>query len=249
VQAGKESSAGAVLGRFHEWSVPTTDILASIEFYERLGFTQAKTREVWPHPYAALTDGRIVIGLHRSPSRAASLTFVLPDVASRYDELERRGFELAYRRTGAEVFHEIGLLDPSGQRVVLLEARTYSPADRGPETTSRCGYFCALGLPAAHFDAARRFWEPLGFVAAAELAAPYPHVRLTSDHLNIVLHRPRMHAGPLLIFADDDAAARVAHLRDLGIEPRRLPAGAGVADHALLEAPEGTRLLLLGAEI
>ena len=244
-----DSAAGAVLGRFHEWSVPTQDILASIEFYERLGFTQAEARDVWPHPYAALTDGRIVVGLHQSPARTASLTFVLPDVASRCSELEARGFEITYRRTGAEVFHEIGLSDPSGQRVVVLEARTYSPADRSPAATSLCGYFCALGLAAPDFGAARRFWEPLGYVAADELQEPYPHVRLTSDHLNIVFHRPSMHAGPLLVFAADDAVGRAARLRDFGLAPRRLPGGPGTADLALFEAPEGTRLLLLGAEI
>jgi len=30
-----------VLGRFHEISIQTTDIRESVEFYERLGFTQA----------------------------------------------------------------------------------------------------------------------------------------------------------------------------------------------------------------
>jgi catechol 2,3-dioxygenase-like lactoylglutathione lyase family enzyme len=243
------------LGRFHEWSAPTRDILASVEFYERLGFTQAATREVWPHPYGALTDGRIVIGLHQNPARTASLTFVLPDVASRCAELERHGFEIAYRRTGAEMFHEIGLVDPGGQSMVLLEARTYSPPDRPPEATSRCGYYCALGLPAADFETARRFWEPLGFVAGEELETPYPHLRLTSDHLNLVLHRPRMLPGPALIFTDDDMAGRIAGLREAGIEPHRpqgsrgLPAGLDPATHALLQAPEGTLLLLLGAEI
>jgi predicted lactoylglutathione lyase len=249
VRAVTDFAVGAALGRFHEWSVPTQDILASIEFYERLGFTQAEVREVWPHPYAALTDGRIVVGLHQSPARTPSLTFVLPDVASRCGELERRGFEVAYRRTGTEVFHEIGLTAPGGERVVVLEARTYSPTDRDPAATSQCGYFCALGLPVPDFDAARRFWEPLGYIAADELEEPYPHVRLTSDHLNIVFHRPRMYAGPLLVFAADDAAERAARLRDFGIEPRRLTGGPQTADLALFEAPEGTRLLLLGAEI
>lgn len=243
------------LGQFHEWSTPSRDILASVEFYERLGFTQAATREVWPHPYAALTDGSIVIGLHQNPARAASLTFVLPGVASRCAELEQHGFEIAYRRTGADMFHEVGLVDPGGQSIVLLEARTYSPPERLPEAASHCGHHRALGLPAADFEAARRFWEPLGFVAGEELGAPYPHLRLTSDHLNLILHRPRTLPGPALIFTDDDMAGRIARLRETGIDTQRslgsrgLPAGLDPAAHALLQAPEGTLLLLLGAEI
>ncbi len=239
-----------MLGRFHEFSVPTADILASVEFYERLGFTQAQAREVWRHPYGVLTDGRISIGLHQSPAREASLTFVQPDVASRCAELERGGLRLAYRRTGAEMFHEIGGTDPSGQRLVLLEARTYSPAGRRPEATSRCGYFAAVGLPCGDFEAARRFWEPLGFVAGEELEEPYPHLLLTSDHLNIALHRPRTLASAALVFVDAEMGERIARLRESGIEPRaRLPAGLDPAVNALLEAPEGTALLLLRAEL
>ncbi len=239
-----------MLGRFHEFSVPTADILASVEFYERLGFTQAQAREVWRHPYGVLTDGRISIGLHQSPAREASLTFVQPDVASRCADLERGGLRLAYRRTGAEMFHEIGGTDPSGQRLVLLEARTYSPAGRRPEATSRCGYFAAVGLPCGDFEAARRFWEPLGFVAGEELEEPYPHLLLTSDHLNIALHRPRTLASAALVFVDAEMGERIARLRESGIEPRaRLPAGLDPAVNALLEAPEGTALLLLRAEL
>ncbi len=239
-----------MLGRFHELSVPTADILASVEFYERLGFTQAPTRDVWPHPYGVLTDGRIVIGLHQSPARKASLTFVQPDVASRCVELERSGVQLAYRRTGAEMFHEAGFIDPSGQLIALLEARTYSPAGRRPEATSRCGYFAAVGLPAASFDAVRRFWEPLGFVAGEELEEPYPHLPLTSDHLSLAFHRPRMLAAPVLVFAEKDMAERIAYLREAGVEPRGgPPPGLDPAANALIEAPEGTLLLLLGAEL
>jgi catechol 2,3-dioxygenase-like lactoylglutathione lyase family enzyme len=238
-----------VLGRFLEFSVRTPDIRASVEFYERLGFEQAQTRDVWSHPYGVLTDGRIALGLHEHPAREISLTFVHPDVAERCAELERQGLELAYRHTGAEAFHEIGLDDPSGQRITIIEARTYSPAPRAPAATSLCGYFAELSLPATDFEAARLFWESLGFVATGELEKPYPRLTLTSDHLNLAFHAPRMLATPALVFASEDMAARIAQLRDLGVESKRkLPAQLNRPGNALFEAPEGTLLLLLSEE-
>jgi catechol 2,3-dioxygenase-like lactoylglutathione lyase family enzyme len=238
-----------VLGRFHEFSVPTPDIRASVEFYEQLGFSQAAVREVWPHPYAALTDGRIVIGLHQSASREVALTFVHQDVASRCAALERLGLKLAYQRTGAEAFHEIGLTDPDGQRITVLEARTYSPP---PErlTASLCGYFVELSMPARSLEAAQLFWEPLGFVATGQFEEPYPRSTLTSDLLNIAFHPPRMLASAALVFADEEMASRIARLRDLGIELRsKLPGSFDPARNALIEAPEGTLLLLLSGDI
>jgi len=234
-----------VLGRFLEFSIPTADIRASIEFYERLGFEQAQTRDVWSHPYAVLTDGRMTLGLHQDPARELALTFVHPEVAERGAALERQGLELTYRRTGAESFHEIGLDDPSGQRIRIVEARTYSPAPRAPTVTSLCGYFAELSLPATDFESAARFWEPLGFVAT-ELAEPYPRLLLTSDLLNLAFHAPRMLADPALVFTDQNMRERIAQLHDLGVpSKRKLPAGLDPAADALLQGPEGTVLLLL----
>ena len=48
-----------MLGRFLEYSIATPDIRASLEFYAKLGFSQAEVGEAWPHPYAVVTDGRI----------------------------------------------------------------------------------------------------------------------------------------------------------------------------------------------
>jgi catechol 2,3-dioxygenase-like lactoylglutathione lyase family enzyme len=104
-----------------------------------------------------------------------------------------------------------------------------------------------VSLPVADFAAAQSFWEALGFVAAAEEDTPYPHLSLTSDHLDIAFHRARLCERPLLVFRAADLPARLARLRALGVAlaalPRGLPAGA-----ALIEAPADTPLLLLPGE-
>ena len=57
-------SCALMLGRFLEISLHTPDIQESLEFYESLGFAQASVGEIWPHPYAVVTDGRLFLGLH-----------------------------------------------------------------------------------------------------------------------------------------------------------------------------------------
>jgi catechol 2,3-dioxygenase-like lactoylglutathione lyase family enzyme len=245
----------APLGRFHELSLQTPDIRGSVEFYERLGFKQALTGDTWSHPYGVLTDGRIALGLHANPAREASVTWVHPEVASLGAALERDGYVLEYRRTGAEEFNEIGLRDPAGQLIRVLEARTYSPPAIDKIESSLCGEFAALALRSLDFAAAKRFWEPLGFVAVEERERPFEHLALTSDHLDLVLHRVRQLGELALIFTPDASgesslAARTARLSAAGVEPlERLPAELDPAASALVESLEGLRLLLLGAEL
>jgi catechol 2,3-dioxygenase-like lactoylglutathione lyase family enzyme len=236
-------------GRFHEIGLQTANIRESVEFYERLGFTQADTNDTWTHPYGVLTDGRLFLGLHQRPFAAPALTFVRAGVAAFADELEARGIELETRRTGEESFNEIGFRDPDGQSVIVLEARTYSPSPRRDDETSLCGYFVELSLPSSNFEASRDFWEPLGFVATEEPDAPYAHLPLTSDHLDIAFHRPRTLDRPMLVFRDLNMRERLARIRALGVkETGELPRGLPPAANALIEAPEGTALLLLEGE-
>ena len=238
-----------MLGRFHEISIETTDIRTSVEFYERLGFTQATTTDTWQHPYGVLTDGRLFLGLHHRRGPASTLTFVRPGIAEHLAEFSGRGIGLTVCHTGEEIFNEIAFSDPFGQNVAVLEARTYSPVARRDSELSLCGYFGEISLPVTDFEAARQFWEPLGFVATDEAESPYVHLPLTSDHLDIAFHRPRTFDAPVIVFTDPDMSGRIARVRELGVKissalPRGVPPGA----NALIEAPEGTLLLLLQDE-
>jgi hypothetical protein len=239
-----------VLGRFHEIALQTRDIRASVEFYECLGFSQVETGETWTHPYGVLTDGRIFLGLHQRSFDSPALTFVHAGVARYAAELAAQGVTLAYRRTGEHEFHTLGLKDPGGQMLVVVEARTYSPVLRGPERAPLCGYFEEFSMPSTDFAQAKQFWEPLGFVATEETDVPYLHLPLTSDHLDIAFHRPRTLERPMLVFRDRGMRERLARLRDLEIgtwlEP---PKGLDSNTNAILEAPEGSVLLFLEEEL
>jgi catechol 2,3-dioxygenase-like lactoylglutathione lyase family enzyme len=235
-----------MIGRFHEISVHAPDVLASIAFYERLGFTQVTAGEAWPYPYAVVTDGRLAIGLHRRElAQSPLLAFVLPDLSAHLAALEQGGIEISERRLGSDVFNEASFTAAGGQLIRLLEARTYSPSQRAPGETSRLGWFEEYALPVADLGLAARDWERLGFVPAEEGDDPYPHVAMTSDSLNVALLHSGVLAHPALLFLDAAMPARIAALADAGVEfARRLPGKLDPTRHALIVAPEGTQLLL-----
>jgi hypothetical protein len=235
-------------GTFHEFSVAVHDVRGAVEFYERLGFSQATTTDTFTHPYGVLTDARLFIGLHERPGPSPTLTFVRPGIARSLDAFAAAGIHLTRCHTGEEVFNEIAFTDPFGHEVAILEARTYSPVARDAIDVSICGDFAEVSLPAGDFSAAQTFWEPLGFVAAEESEKPYPHLTLTSDHLDLAFHSPRLCTRPMLVFRAADMPARLERLRALGLAPEPAPAQVSAsAASALLDAPGGTPLLLLEA--
>jgi catechol 2,3-dioxygenase-like lactoylglutathione lyase family enzyme len=234
-----------VLGKFHEISVETADISESFAFYERLGFSQAGTTDTWPHPYGVMTDGRLFVGLHQFKFPSPVITYVHAGVAQHAHVIEKQGVELAWKRVGDESFNEFGFLDPSGQPVRVQEAPTHFSSNAEHGETSLCGDFAEYSIAGADFAAMRQFWEPLGFVALSESEEPYVRMSMTSDHLDLGVHRPRTLDQAMLVFASPDMGERIERLKGLGIEPAEdLPRGLDPRQSALLRAPEGTALLL-----
>jgi catechol 2,3-dioxygenase-like lactoylglutathione lyase family enzyme len=234
-----------VLGRFLELSLATPDIQASLDFYTKLGFSQAEVGEAWPHPYAVVTDGRICLGLHQEAMPAPAMTFVRPGLLKHLDTLEELGLQFEFRRLGNDVFNEVGWFDPSGQLIRLVEARTFSPSKRIVTDTSRCGYFLEIALPAPDRDASKAYWEQFGFVGIDEWEDRLPHVSCTSDYVNLGLYDPSHLRRATLRFEADDVGGTLARLAEFGISPTgEIPAPLRHGPAAVLIAPEGTPILL-----
>lgn len=235
-----------MLGRFLEVSVTAPDVLESLEFYRRLGFSEATVGETWSHPYGVATDGRIAIGLHTLEFASPSLTFVKRDLRPHVAKLGQLGIAPTFQKLGEDEFHEVGFTDPGGQMLTLLEARTFSPPDRSATDTSLCGYFTEFGVPQTDFSAAVRFWDALGFIATEESQEPFVRISLTSDHLDVGLYRPADFQKPVLLFVDDALPMRLEKIRSAGLEPEaRLPNALDPATCAMFIAPEGTQLVLM----
>jgi len=264
----------APLGQFLELALPTHDIAASVQFYERLGFTQRLTGDAWPHPYGVLGDGRLHLGLHQRPSaggtgrgsyeatallEAPTPCFVHAGLARQAERLRQYGLDPQVLQLGEESLHHLWLRDPGGHALLLQEARTFSPVQLDADTDdeldvrergragarSLCGEFLQLSLPESDFEAALAFWERAGFVGVPAEELPYAHQPLTSDQLNLAFHAPRSCDAALLVFEMVDPAETLARLGRQDILPlSRPPRALQHPGNVVLEAPEGTLLLL-----
>jgi catechol 2,3-dioxygenase-like lactoylglutathione lyase family enzyme len=236
-----------LLGRFLEVSVQTPDILESLAFYESLGFAQARVGDARSHPYAVVTDGRLNLGLHACEMASPVLTWVHPDLAPHAVELESLDVELDFSRLGEDAMHEIGFRDPSGQRIMLVEARTFSSPAASDLRASSLGYFEEFGVPVANLERSAAFWDSLGLVAFDPERVPFTRIVVSHRDLNVGLYDTDLR-NPVLTFSSPQMAERIAALREKGHRmPDRLPRGMDPKANALLEAPEGTWLLLTTA--
>ena len=78
-------------GAFGEFCHPVTDLSASIAYWEKLGFT-VKTKMTQPYPWAILSDGLMLIGLHQTKDfNYPAVTYFGINTDKRVEQLKRQG--------------------------------------------------------------------------------------------------------------------------------------------------------------
>jgi hypothetical protein len=236
-----------MLGRLIEISVPAREMLASWNFYRRLGFVVADSADVWPHRYAVVTDGRLALGLHESDLSGPTLTYVHPELKTYFPRLQQIGLEPIAEHFRDDGLHHVELASPDGQHIRLIEARSFSPTT--PSQGSLLGWFDQFMMLTQDRARAACFWERCGFIMMPEEKLPFEHVPLVSDTLNVGLHEHLRFGGSTLIFHVADIVETRELLERAGISPNStLPPGLDHRFDLVLSAPEGTRLLLTSVD-
>ena len=227
------------LGRFLEFSVRTPDILASLEFYKMLGFTELEIGEVWSHKYAVVSDGELSIGLHDRVFDGPSITFVQQDIAKHARQMTDHGFDFSFMRLDEDVFNELGFADRDGHMISMLEARTFNISEEA-EIDSQCGSWFELTLPVRDALRAAQFWAPIAPVLLEMREEPTTHMRFDAVGAPLGLSESIAVTAPSLCFKCPDRHGLMDFIEQNGFSFEKFPGyeGAFVA----IRAPEGTTL-------
>ena len=88
------------LGKFGEFSIPVQDRTKAMAFWMALGFEALHGAEI-PYPYAILSDGLIVVGLHQTPDFDETvLTYFATDMAQRIQQFEKMQVDIRGLKSG-----------------------------------------------------------------------------------------------------------------------------------------------------
>lgn len=106
------------IGMFGELSHPVKDIETSILFWDKLGFKPI-SRHTSPYPWAILTDGLAVVGLHQtSDFKQPIITYFAGDMPQRIDNLKAAGLSGFNHAPGDG---NMVLNTPENQKINLFE--------------------------------------------------------------------------------------------------------------------------------
>jgi hypothetical protein len=232
-----------MLGQFLEYSFAAQPLAEAFEFYRALGFQALPVGDQLAHPYVALFDDNVAVGLHDRDQPGPLLTFVRPRLRDYARAFRRLGIEIEREQLADHEFNQIAFADPNGQGVALIEARTFTRGDWDKRNVTACGAFAEYSVATDSIGRSRAFWEALGLEAVADGESPHAWLRLQGSGLVLGLHEAVFRPG--LTFRCTQLAARVDYLRAKGLNVR---AGGPLVEHAsdvaTLSGPGGHVLYL-----
>ncbi len=110
------------LGHFGEFSIPTRDLAASVEFYRQFDFEQIGGDVREPYPWAILFDGLVPIGLHQTDEfDETTITYFARNMGERIAALQSKGIEMTWTHendAGEPIRAQLG--SPDGQAIFLF---------------------------------------------------------------------------------------------------------------------------------
>ncbi|HKZ21743.1 MAG TPA: VOC family protein [candidate division Zixibacteria bacterium] len=108
-------------GIFGEFATPVRDLNSAVAFWQGLGF-EAKSVNQQPYPWAILSDGMNILGLHQTKDfDYPAITYFAPDMAERVKKLKEAGITAFsdWKGEGGSAGNFI-LTTPEGQRIFLF---------------------------------------------------------------------------------------------------------------------------------
>jgi hypothetical protein len=234
-----------MLGQLLEFAIHARPSAEALGFYEQLGFHSLSISDVRGGPYAALSDGALTLGLQAEEIDGPVPVFVRPNLKPHLRGLRRLGVRFDFTELAEDEFNRAGFRDPNGRLVMLVEARTFSPAPRALTDIFACGEFLEWSVATHSLAESESFWAALGFTRIADGATPHAWVRMAGRGLVVGFHESlRLASG--FSFRAPDLDARTQYLEAKNVQVTRgAPMAPPGTNAATLIAPERTPFYLV----
>lgn len=215
--------------RFLEVSLSTDQIIKDMAVYADIGFEERAVNEIVSHHYGVLGDDRFHLGLHEQEFSSPTITYVLPNLSHFAPKLGDL-VELEQAVISDTQFNHLSLIDPNGQRIRLIEARTFSPTfSDNLKSHGVLGRFMYLELP--HTTEREDFWMELERIIILESSDgdKPPLVRFNSssarltavysgDLDNLIMHSAQQGWQNFAVTEHNHGLFRTRHNLDIRIE-------------------------------
>ena len=222
------------------------DVIQSMAWWAKLGFTPTPGNTGRPDSAISLADGQIVITLVKDPLPTPILMFATPNIRMLKDSLDSLGIGVTYDVQGPTL-GELRLLSPSGVHLAVRPSATERRTPTTGDSNIVCGKLTEISVSVTDFPLKKevQYWTLLDFSERKVGTQPYPFSVITDGYINIGLHELRDIPSIGMTYFAPDMKDRIARLQKNGMTfIDEYKDSEGVLEHVYLASPDGQLVML-----
>ena len=222
------------------------DVIQSMAWWAKLGFTPTPGNTGRPDSAISLADGQVVITLVKDPLPTPILMFATPNIRMLKDSLDSLGIGVTYDVQGPTL-GELRLLSPSGVHLAVRPSATERRTPTTGDSNIVCGKLTEISVSVTDFPLKKevQYWTLLDFSERKVGTQPYPFSVITDGYINIGLHELRDIPSIGMTYFAPDMKDRIARLQKNGMTfIDEYKDSEGVLEHVYLASPDGQLVML-----
>ncbi|MCO6465903.1 MAG: hypothetical protein J5I53_04725 [Bradyrhizobiaceae bacterium] len=222
------------------------NVIQSMAWWSRLGFTPTPGNTARPDSAITLADGQVVITLVKDNLPSPILMFASNDVRMLKDSLDSLRILTTYDVMGPTL-GELRLRSPSGVHMAVRPSTMEPRIPTSGDSNIVCGKLTEISVDVADFPLSKeqRFWEVLDFSVERSGVKPYPFAVVTDGYVHIGLHEMRDIPSVAFTYFASNMVERIDRLKKSGITfVDEYKNAEGAVEHVYIESPDGQLVML-----
>jgi hypothetical protein len=235
--AATAQQGASLLGTPSRLQLSVSDLMTSMVWYARLGFSPVNVPDARPDSLMYLTDGQVVVSLVKQKVPSPVIIFRAPNLKAIKDTLDKMGVACIAELRGPG-YGELRITSPSGIYISVRPETDEPSITRTGQDNAFCGRLGEWSIGVPSLTAERQWWADLGFKQVDGDSVPYPFAIMSDGAAKIGLHQGLDITTLAITYFSKDAADRIDRLRKSGMEfdTALIPESASASNAALRSA-------------
>lgn len=234
----------AIIGSHTRVIVSVKDLLQSMAWWTKFGFSPLSRPEDKIDSAITLSDGQVIITLVKTNQPSPVIVYRCDNIKRLKAQLDSLTILTTFDLEGPS-YKELRLRSPNS---VYLAVRPSTMEDDFKATGALnpvCGNLTEYSTSATKLRDEQSWWADLGFAPVRGDSVPYPYVNMGDERIEIGIHEDRDIASLALTYFMPDMEQRIARIKQLGLTPiEEIPTADNRIGNAIFQSPDGQLVYL-----
>ncbi len=233
-----------VMGSHTRLLLSTKDLLTSMAWWTRMGFSPVTMSGEKIDSAITLSDGQVVLTLVKTSMPSPVIVYRTENIKRVKQLLDSLVIPMTYEVEGP-MYSELRITSPNNVHVAIRASSVEPPIRATGALNTLCGKKAEYSTAAVRLGVEVQWWADIGFTPAKTDSSFYPFMNMTDGTIEVGIHENKDIPSLAITYFMDDMEERIDRLKKAGVTPiEELPTVDNRLANAIFRSPEGQLVFL-----